>query len=216
MLSEVLPLAVGIALSPFPVIPSILLLFSARPRATAGSFLAGWVLGVALAVTLFVVLASVVEAVEDTPTWASWTRLVLGTVLVIVGLRQWAVRGAATETPAWMASLETATVASAARLGVLLSAANPKVLLLAGAAGLAIGSAEHSPAATVLLTLAFVAVASVSVALPLGLHIVRGDRVLTPLGRAKEWLATHNSAVMAVVVTVIGIALAVKGGSALW
>jgi threonine/homoserine/homoserine lactone efflux protein len=215
VLSEVLPLALGVALSPFPVIPSILLLFSARPRATTSGFLAGWLGGITLAVGLFVVLASAVEAVEETPTWASWTRLVLGAALVVVGLRQWRARGESSETPSWMASLETATVSSAARLGLLLSAANPKVLLLAGAGGLAIGSAELTSTRTLVAALLFVVVASVSVALPLLLHLLLGERVLRPLGRAKDWLAAHNSAVMAVVITAIGVALVVKGASAL-
>jgi predicted phage tail protein len=38
-----------------------------------------------------------------------------------------------------------------------------------------------------------------------------GDRVLRPLGAAKDWLATHNAAVMAVVLVVLGIALVANG-----
>ena len=40
-----LPMAVAIALSPFAIIPAIVLLLTPRPREAAGAFLAGWVLG---------------------------------------------------------------------------------------------------------------------------------------------------------------------------
>ena len=46
---EVLPLALGIAASPFPVVPAILLLFTPRARASSSAFLAGWLVGVGAA-----------------------------------------------------------------------------------------------------------------------------------------------------------------------
>lgn len=213
--AEVLPLALGIAASPFPVVPAILLLFTARPGATAGSFLGGWVVGVGGATGLFVVLASVVEAAEETPTWASWARLVLGALLVVVGVRQWLRRDAEKEAPAWMRSLESAGPSSAFRLGVLLSAANPKILLLAAAGGLAIGSDDAGTSARLTAVLAFTAIASVTVAAPLVLHGLLGERVTGPLARAKDWLAEHNAAVMAVVIVVLGGLLVVKGAGGL-
>lgn len=213
--AEVLPLALGIAASPFPVVPAILLLFTARPGATAGAFLGGWVTGVGGATGLFVVLASVVEAAEETPTWASWSRLVLGALLVVVGVRQWLRRDAAKETPGWMRSLESARPGSAYRLGLLLSAANPKILLLAAAGGLAIGSDDAGTSIRLTAVLAFTAIASTTVAAPPVLHTLLGDRVTAPLRRAKDWLAEHNAAVMAVVVVVLGVLLVVKGAGGL-
>lgn len=213
--AEVVPLALGIAASPFPIVPAILLLFTPRPRATSGSFLGGWVVGVGAATAAFVVLAAVVEAAEETPTWASWGRLVLGALLVVVGVRQWLRRGAEKETPAWMRSLESAGPASAFRLGLLLSAANPKILLLAAAAGLVIGSDDAGTSARLAAVLGFTAIASSTVAAPLLLHTLLGERMLGPLTRAKDWLAEHNAAVMAVVVFVLGVLLVVKGAGGL-
>jgi len=213
VIREVVPLALGIAASPFPVIPAILLLFTARPRATAGAFLGGWVVGVAGAVTLAALVASVIEFYEGTPTWASWTRVALGAVLVLLGIRQWLVRSTASE-PGWMRTLETATPGSAGRLGLVLSAANPKVLVLALAAGMAAGAAELTTAGLVGVLLVFTLVASVTVALPLLLYGVLGVRVLRPLGAARDWLRRHHAAVVAVVMVVLGVLLAAKGVSA--
>jgi hypothetical protein len=83
--------------------------------------------------------------------------------------------------------------------------------LLAGSAGIAIGAAPESSAKTALLVLLFSATASISVAVPVVLYLVRGDKVLTPLGKARDWLERNNAAVMAVVIFVIGIVLIVKG-----
>ena len=45
VLREVTPHALAIALSPFGVIVAILLLFTPRPRQSAGAFLSGWTVG---------------------------------------------------------------------------------------------------------------------------------------------------------------------------
>jgi threonine/homoserine/homoserine lactone efflux protein len=207
---EVLPLAVGITASPFPVVPAILLLFTRRPRATAGSFLAGWLVGVGLVCTLAAVLASVVELAEETPTWASWTKLGLGLVLVGLAALQWSKRGAG-EDPSWMRALDDATPASALRLGLVLSAANPKIVLLAAAGGLTAGAADLAAGPTAAVLVVFTAVASLAVAVPLLLHVALGGRVLAPLGRARDWLRAHNASVVAAVLLVLGVLLALEG-----
>jgi threonine/homoserine/homoserine lactone efflux protein len=211
VLGEVLPIALAIAASPFPIIPAILLLFTARPRATGLSFLAGWFLGVLVATTVFVALANVVEVSDETPTWAAWARLVLGAALVVLGLSRWRSRREKTETPAWMAALDGATPWSALRLGFLLSAANPKIVLLAAAAGIAIGSADLSAADSAAAVLVVTVIGSLTVAAPVVLFVLLGDRMLAPLGRMRTWLEKNNAAVMAVVITVIGVLLVVKG-----
>jgi len=211
VIAEVMLLGLAVAASPFPIIPAILLLFTPRARATSLGFLAGWVIGIVVGTGLFIALATAIEKLDEPPTWASWTRMVLGVLLLILGVLRWRNRRAQQEIPAWMQSIDGTTPAKALRLGVLLSAANPKVLLLAGAAGLAIGSAQLNTAGIVLATTAFTVVASSTVALPVLLYAVVGDRILVPLAGLRTWLQENNAAVMSVVITVIGAVLLVKG-----
>jgi threonine/homoserine/homoserine lactone efflux protein len=213
--SDLVPLAIGILASPFPVIPAILLLLTPHATANAGAFLAGWTTGVLAGTAVFVGLANVIEGFEETPTWVSWARVLLGGVLVVVGVRQFLSRDESKEAPGWMRALGDATPASAARLGALLSGANPKILLLCAAAGLTIASADLTSTATVVAVLVFALVGSLSVALPLVVHLVLGERAQAPLLRAKEWLTVHNATIMAVVVLVIGGLLLSKGISSL-
>ena len=211
VIAEVMLLGLAVAASPFPIIPAILLLFTPRARATSLGFLAGWVLGIVVGTGLFIALATAIEKLDEPPTWASWTRMVLGVLLLVLGVLRWRNRRAKQEIPAWMQSIDSISPAKALRLGVLLSAANPKVLLLAGAAGLAIGSAQLNTAGIVLATTAFTVVASSTVALPVLLYAVVGDRILVPLAGLRTWLQENNAAVMSVVITVIGAVLLVKG-----
>lgn len=205
---EALPMALGIALSPFPVIPAIMLLFTARPRPTAAGFLLGWMLGVAAVVGVAVLLADLIEVSDTPPAWVGWTRLVLGAVLVAYGVKLWFGRGKRAEAPAWMRSLQEATPGRAVRLGLLLSAANPKVALLGLSGGLALGAELTSVLVPLLV---FVLIASVTVAAPLVAHLLLGERVLEPLGRARGWLERNNDAVMAVVLVVIGAMVISEG-----
>jgi hypothetical protein len=82
---------------------------------------------------------------------------------------------------------------SALRLGLLLSAANPKIIVLSASGGLAIGSAGLAGTSAIGTTLAFGLVASVTVASPLLAHIVLGERVLVPLGHVRTWLQRNTA-----------------------
>jgi len=212
---EVGALALGIAASPFPVIPAILLLFTARPRPTSLAFLGGWFGGIGSVVGVFVVLAELLDPGGDPPTWLSWVRIAAGIALVGYGLRRWVTRRASAEMPGWVRSIQDATPRTAARLALLLSAANPKVMLLAAAAGLEIGDADLTTAGAIVAAGAFTIVASMSVAIPVIAYAVKGDSVLPPLEQAKVWLLRHNAMIMAIVLTVIGLVVLSNGVTAL-
>lgn len=214
MTAEIVAPALGIALSPFPVVPAILLLLTARARENSSAFVAGWTAGVAGAAVLFTLLTSVVEIAGEPPAWVSWGRIGLGFLLVLLGAGLWRRRGAKAD-PAWMRALETTTWPRALRLGLLLSAANPKILVLVAAGGVAIGSAQPAAAGRAGSIALFTLIASAGVALPPLLRLLAGERILPPLGRAKDWLKIHNAAVVAVVIGLIGIMLVAKGARGL-
>ena len=215
MIGDLVGPAIGIAASPFPVIPAILLLLTPRATANAASFLVGWAVGILTATTAFLLLEQVIELAEDTPLWVSWARVGLGLALVVLGVRQWLSRREEQPAPAWMQSLESATPGSAARLGLILSLANPKILLFCAAAGLGIGASSVTGVSAALTVVLFALAASVSVAVPLLAHLVLGERATAPLRRANTWLTVHNATVMALVLLVIGGLVLSKGVSGL-
>lgn len=193
--------ALIIALSPFAVIPSVLLLLAHDPRRTAGAFLLGWFAGILLLTALAVLLSDLVEAWQA-PDWFRWIRGAIGVLLVLMGLRSLLSR--APSGGGWSARLVGITPSRATGLGALLAAANPKVIALAAAGGLAIGSARDSLRDEVLAVLAFSAIASLGVALPLAVHALAGQRADRWLRTAEGWLERRGDQAMGVVLLLIG------------
>jgi threonine/homoserine/homoserine lactone efflux protein len=212
-MTEALAAALGIALSPFAVIPAVLLLFTPRPAAASSGFAAGWAAGIALVTGLAVLLGDLLTLPDAPPRWATVTRIVLGAVLVGFGLARFRRRPGGSEPPGWLTSLESASPASTLRFGFVASAPNPKVALLALAGGLSIGTSTTGGWREVLAVLGFAAVAASSSMLPVAAYLLLGERALVPLGRVKDWLTRHIDAALAVVAIVIGLLLLQKGFS---
>src|SRR5215212_8168184 len=111
-ISEVLPFAIGIAISPVPIIAVILILFSNRARVNGPSFLLGWVLGLAAVSTIVYVIADAADAATDSTTSdsISWGKIVLGVLLLGLARRNFTNRpapGQTAELPKWISSVET-------------------------------------------------------------------------------------------------------------
>ena len=80
VIGEILPLAVGIAISPIPIIAAILMLLSPRARGTSVGFLIGWVAGIVVAIVLFTLLSSVI------PLDTGGSSSVAGVITIILGV----------------------------------------------------------------------------------------------------------------------------------
>jgi len=217
-IGQVIGLAVGIAISPVPIAAVILMMFSGRARANSAAFMVAWIAGIAV-VTTVVTLIPGLEADDGEPgTAAGWVKLVLGLLLVLVALRQWRSRpqaGDEPELPGWMARIDTMKSGAAFGLGFLLSAVNPKNLLLGIAAGAAIGSAGLAGGEIAVVITAFTLLAAVTVIVPVVGFLLAGDRMDRTLDATKDWLIRNNSVVMAVLLVVLGVNLLGDGISIL-
>ncbi|MDI9888925.1 GAP family protein [Streptomyces sp. HNM0645] len=207
---EVVFFAVVIALSPFTLIPALFMQFTPQPRATSSAFLTGWVIGIVVPAVACAALASVVQRPAEGHGWVAWARVVLGSLLILFGLRQWLTRHGR-PAPAWMRLLSDASPSRAFRLGLLLSLANPKILLLSAAAGLTVGAAGAATTSGVTALAVFTVCAASTVALPVVLHLLMGERVLIPLMRVRQWLERQAAGVMAVVIAAIGVLVLFEG-----
>lgn len=202
--------AVGIAISPVPVAAVIMMLFSERARTNGTVFLLAWIVGVA-AVTTVVLLIPNLQAGSNQPsTLTGWLKLVLGLLLLLLGVRQWRSRpssDAQVAPPGWMDRISDMRPTSASGIGFLLSALNPKNLLLAAAAGATLGSLDLTSGQTVAAVAVFTVLASLTVGLPVVAYLVAGDRLQPPLDAVKDALIRNNATVMAVLFAVLGASL---------
>ncbi len=215
VIGEILPLALGVAISPIPIIAAILMLFSARAAGTGSGFLAGWIAGIIVATGIFTALAGTLSTGGEPSTSASWIKIVLGVLLLLVGVRQWRARGGEHATPKWMTAIDSFSPAKALGLGFLLSAVNPKNLLMAVAAGVAIGSAGLSVGEEAAAVAVFTVIAASTVAVPVIAYLVARQRMRGPLDAMKVWLQDNNTTVMSVLILVIGVVVIGKGISGL-
>jgi threonine/homoserine/homoserine lactone efflux protein len=213
-ISEMLPFAVGVAISPIPIIAVILVLFSSRARVNGPAFLAGWVVGVAVVSIAVYLVADAGDASTDQTTsdTVSWVKLVLGLFLVAHAVRSWRGHGGGEHPePEWMASIDALTPVKAAGLGALLSGLNPKNLALSLAAGASLAQIGATGAEATVGLVVFIVVASLSIAVPVVFYLVGGARAASVMEGWKAWLSTHNQAVMAVLFLVFGVVLFSQG-----
>jgi threonine/homoserine/homoserine lactone efflux protein len=211
VLTELIPLALVVALSPLSIIPAVLVLHTPRPRPAGLAFLAGWLIGLAALTIVFVEISSLFGDLGKPPGWASWLRIVIGAALVVFGVYRWLTRKRSAHTPAWMQSLGKLTPARAGLAALALSVVNPKVLFICAAAGLAIGTAGLGSAHIWIAVIWYVAVAGSTVAIPILAYAVSGDRLDGALQRLKEWMEEQHATLVAAILIVIGLLVLYKG-----
>jgi hypothetical protein len=215
-IGEVLTFAIGVAISPVPIIAVILMLFSRRARVNGPVFLLGW--AAALGVVSCVVYVVSDESHASTSSTASdtisWGKIALGGLFLLLATRQWRSRpapGVEPEMPKWMARVDTLAPGKAFGLGLLLAGVNPKnlILTIGAATGLAQLGLSTNEAAVSLIV--FVVVASLTIAVPVVYRLLGGEHAKARLDDLQGWLAVHNAAVMAVLFLVFGVDLIAKG-----
>lgn len=211
-IGDILPTAIGVAISPIPIVTVILMLFSARPKSNALAFLVGWMGGLVIAGGIILTLADVSEIAEGgDPTTVSYViKLLLGLLLLFLAYRDWQGQskpGEETEMPAWMAGIETFTPVKALGLAVLFSGPNPKNLALTAAAAMTIAQSGLSGASAWLALLVFVLLASITVVGPVLYYLLAGEKAEKTLNTWKSWLSDNNATVMAVLLLVFGVML---------
>jgi len=215
-IGEVLTWAVGVAISPVPIIAVILMLFSARAKVNGPAFLFGWIISLAAVSTVVYVLAHNGNVATNTTAddAVSWIKITLGALLVLLALRNWRTRpkaGEAAPMPKWMAGIDRMSPAKAFGLAVLLAAVNPKNLLLTLGSATGLAQLNLSTSEAVVSTAVFVVLASVSIAGPVAYAVFGGAKATHTLDSTKAWLTEHNAAAMAVLSLVFGVDLIAKG-----
>ncbi|MEV0856484.1 GAP family protein [Nocardia fluminea] len=211
VIGGLLPLAVGVAISPIPIIAAILMILSKNAGGAAKGFAVGWVAGILVVTGVMTLLAGTLGGSDSEPsTGASIVKIILGVALVVLAVIQWQERSQ-TEVPGWMKAIDTLTPVKALGLGALLSGVNPKNLLLCVSAGVAIGAGGLSAGGDLIAIVVFTLLASVTVlAVVLG-YMLAADRLGPMLDSLRQWLQLNNHAVMAIVLLIMGTVVVGKG-----
>ena len=214
-IGDLLPSAIGVAISPVPIIVVILMLGTASAGRTGPAFAAGWVAGlVIVSVIVLVVADGASDPDSATSDGVDWLKVLLGFLFIAMAARQWRSRprGAGEpEMPKWMAAIDTFSPAKCVGLGAALSGVNPKNLALTAASAASIAQAGLSGGDAAVATAVFVVLGSLTVVGPVLYYVAASDRATGPLATVKEFLAAHNTAIMIVVLLVLGVKLLGQG-----
>jgi len=207
-----LPLALGVAISPIPIIAVVLLLTTQRARANGTVFIIGWLAGLAIIGAIALSIAGPVDASSSgaPATWVSWAKVVIGVALILVAALQFRGRPRnrdQLELPKWIGRIDQVKPLAAAGLGVVMGGFNPKNLLLAAAAAAAIAQTGISGAEQAIAYTVFALVGTLGVGAPVGIYVAMGARSEKPLSELKDWMARNNAVIMAIICLLIGVKL---------
>src|SRR3954454_3428173 len=196
-ISAVLSFAVGVAISPVPIVAVTLMLFSRRARVNGPAFLVGWVLAAAIVSGVAYTLADQGNAATSSTAadTIAWGKIVFGVLFLLLAVRSWRSRpapGTEAAMPKWMGGVDALTPPKAFGLGLLLAGVNPKNLMLAASAGAALAGLGLSTGEAVGSLIVFVVVASLSIAAPVFYRLGGGENAKARLDEMKGWLVLHN------------------------
>jgi Sap, sulfolipid-1-addressing protein len=215
--TESLLLALGVALSPLPILAILLLLGGSRPRLTATAFWLAWVGGVASATIVCVLAVDWSDVTDSEPVWLAVSELLVGIAFVVLAGRI-ALGGADAVgggPSAWLAALDRSGPRQAVGLALLLSCANPKNLALILGAAVQLVDATGPTGELTLGAGAFVAVAAAGVSIPFAVYSLFPERLGTPLARLRRALVRRGRVLAILLGVGIGALFVIEGVRAL-
>ena len=207
-IGDLLPSAVGVALSPIPIIAVILMLATPRARTNGLAFAAGWIIGLTVvSVVVILVAGDASDPDSSASDGVNWVKVAIGVLFLVLALRQWRGRprhGEVAQMPKWMETIDSFTAVKSGGLGVLLSALNPKNLALTLAAAASVAQADLGTGDIVIAVAVFVVIASVSVLGPVLFYVFAPETAAKPLDVLKVFMSEHNAVIMVVLFLVLG------------
>lgn len=207
-----LALAVGIAISPIPIIAVVLMLTTPRAKANGPAFLAGWLLGLGIVGAIVLAIAGPAGASQSgaPATWVSWVKIILGVLLLLVALREFRSRphdGDEAPMPKWMGAIDKFKPLTAFGFAAVLAGANPKNLLLAVGGAAAIAQTGISGIQQAIAYLIFALIGTLGVGAPVVIYFAMGERSQEMLTKLKDWMSRNNAVIMSILCLIIGVKL---------
>jgi hypothetical protein len=216
-IGEMLPLAIGIAISPLAIVAVILILTTPRARTNGPAFLGGWLLSLAVVGGVALLLSDAAEAGDSSGprTAVTLLKIALGVLLLFLAWRRFRGRpkpGEEAPLPKWMAALDRFTPGRSLAIGALLGGVKPKNLILAATAAAGIAGSGLGGTQQVVVLLLLILVASIGLIAPVVVYFLMGEtKAARVLDGWKTWLQANNSTVMIVLFVVFGVVLLGKG-----
>lgn len=215
ILLDILLAAVGIALSPFPVIAIMMILGSEHARSRGVAFAIGWLLGLsALILLTFFLLNNLNNFGNSDYPPTSWVRIIFGAILVALAAKKWLARAKPsqeTTAPAWVATVDTLSNGKTVALGATLGGINPKNLAFSILFLTDLTQAALPLGQKMLLLLLYIFMSSLVVIVSVGYYLLATVTAAKRLQQIKTFMIVQNDAIMMFMFLFFGLLLIAKG-----
>jgi hypothetical protein len=216
--------ALGVAISPTPVILVILMLFGVRGQLNALGYLIGWIVGlVLLGIVIYgLVAAGIILLSSNTGFVRPIVQALLGVLVLFLAYRRWNKPidpNASDAGPKWLGSVDKMLAKSdnvitpfrAFLLAIVMSAISPKNIALMIAAVLAFSQFELQAQDIVVLFAVFIVISSLTIGIPVGYALLKGDKAGESLTQWKLWVLRNSPRAVALLMAMIGVVLIFNG-----
>lgn len=208
-----MPMAIGLALSPLPVLALLIILMTANARRNALWFLAGWIFGIILVGGLVSMVPSLIPGNSPTTGSSLWIKFIFGIFLLIGAWHQYRkrpLRGEAPKVPRLLTRLDNVGIRQSMFTGFVLSGLNVKNVMFIGGGIIAMITAGASQFTLAAAFFAFICIGSALLILPIVLFYLLGSKAEQLLINARHWLTQHVQVVLAVLLLVLSAVLLYK------
>jgi len=213
-LKEALPMAIGLALSPFPLIAIIILLMTPKAKSNSLWFLLGWMLGIYFIGFLVLMIPGLGTDQGEATIFSGSVRIVIGIVLLLLAIKTWLKRprqGDEIVTPKLFLTIDSFGLKKSMLTGFLFSAANVKNMAFSAAGAARINQSLSADGNSFAILAVFALIGSLVLMFPALVYVVAGERIEPTFLIWKKWLIKNNKMLLVIILSFIGLIL-IKAG----
>jgi hypothetical protein len=201
VLTDLVLIALGIALQPFRLSAFMLILSTKDGTKKGAGFIFGWLACLLLVIAVVILLTGgePIRFRTIPSTLVLISKLALGIALLVLAAVQWQQRNRARQPPAWLARLDTMSPWAAAVIAAIMQ---PWTLVAAAAVTAAQAQLSNVGDYVALASFCLLATSSFIV---LELYAVFAPTASTRLAALRNWLDVHGNEVLVIVCLVVGL-----------
>lgn len=212
-LGSTLSLAVGIMISPLPMIAIFIVLMAPKARSNGVAFTAGWALSVLGLIYICISLGQGFQNNQPT-SGEGILQTILGAAFLYLGFKEFRTSYQShgdPKLPGWMKRAEKLSFFQAFMMGAILDFVNVKNIPLAAQAIVVVRPLNLNLSQQWITAIGFALIASLPFLVPTIWLFLDGEGARKPLGQARDFLERHNHLVMGALFLIMG-SQAIGGG----
>lgn len=204
---DVLPIALGIAASPWPIIALMILLMTPKSLSNSYAFLLGWFIGLIGVGVAVLHIPGLSDDSGGPSRLMGWIRLSLGAIFLIFSLlllKDKVYNKNRPDIPKWIEKVDSYGFFQALVIGFILSGLNFKNASMVATGAATIGSSGIAYEKQLIILLLFCLISSLGVLLPHAIFVLFRKNAEVIYGKIKFWLLKNRVLILLLVLVIFG------------